>query len=131
MRETGTHARHGSERSQFRLLPHPRLSYSAACVPSQNGALCECLQPHQATVRALVISTSFGASPVPLCEPSQNGCPFDRPHAHHQYVPGSTSWMIGPFWKIIGSLIDISDCSRFIITDRTRTGKSAAGPLEP
>jgi hypothetical protein len=40
-------------------------------------------------VREAVISTFFGASPLPWCEPSQNGCVFERPHAHHQYVPAS------------------------------------------
>lgn len=42
-------------------------------VPSQNGMFLECLQAHHATVFASVISISFGSSPVPLCEPSQNG----------------------------------------------------------
>lgn len=67
------------------------------CVPSQNGMLPECLHAHHATVRASVISTSFGSIPVPSCEPSQNGWLFERPQAHHLYVPGSTFWTIGFF----------------------------------
>jgi hypothetical protein len=56
------------------------------------------LHAHHATVFASVISTFFGFNPVPACDPSQNGWLFERPHAHHQYVPGSTFWTIGPFW---------------------------------
>jgi hypothetical protein len=63
------------------------------------------LQPHQATVLASVISTFFGPKPVPLCEPSQNGWPFDFPHAHHQYVPGSTFWTKGNLCAIVGSIM--------------------------
>jgi hypothetical protein len=33
-----------------------------------------------------------------LCDPSQKGWLFDLPHAHHQYVPGSTFCTIGDFW---------------------------------
>jgi hypothetical protein len=44
----------------------------------------ECLQAHQATIFASVISTFLGSIPVPLCEPSQKGWLFERPHAHHQ-----------------------------------------------
>jgi len=58
----------------------------------------ECLQAHHATVFASVISTFFGANPVPSCEPSQNGWLLERPQAHHQYVPGSTFWTIGDLW---------------------------------
>jgi hypothetical protein len=63
----------------------PNFSYdNRPCVPSQNGAFAECLQPHHATVFASVILTSFGPRPVPLCDPSQNGWLADLPHAHHQ-----------------------------------------------
>ena len=57
---------------------------SVAWLPSQNGAFLECLHPHQATVRAWVISTFFGEYSVPLCDPSQNGWVLDPPQAHHQ-----------------------------------------------
>jgi hypothetical protein len=57
---------------------------SFAWLPSQKHPIFVCLQPHHATVLASVISVFNGAKPVPLCEPSQNGCDFDRPHAHHQ-----------------------------------------------
>jgi hypothetical protein len=63
------------------------------------------LQPHHATVLASVISTFIGAKPVPLCEPSQNGCDFDRPQAHQKHVPGSVFWTNGNFWAMIGSLM--------------------------
>jgi len=67
-------------------------SHSWLCDPSHIGLWPECLQPHHAIVFASVTSTFCGAKPLPLCEPSQNGCDFDRPQAHHQYVPGSTFW---------------------------------------
>jgi hypothetical protein len=57
---------------------------SFAWVPSQNGAFFECLQPHQATVLGPAISVFNGAKPEPLCEPSQNGWPLDRPQAHQK-----------------------------------------------
>src|SRR5687767_1820184 len=75
------------------------------CEPSQKGIVLECLQAHQATALASLISVFSGPRFVPLCEPSQNGWLFERPHAHHQYVPGSTFWTIGLFWKMIGSFI--------------------------
>jgi hypothetical protein len=53
-------------------------------VPSQNGIEPERLQAHHATVFASVIATSLGSNPVPLCDPSQKGWLFERPHAHHQ-----------------------------------------------
>ena len=45
---------------------------------------------HQAMEFPEAIVTFFGVSPVPLWEPSQNGCWLERPQAHHQYSPGST-----------------------------------------
>ncbi len=60
-------------------------------VPSQNGMLAECLQPQSPYFRFSVISNFCGERSVPLCEPSQKGWFFERPHAHHQYVPGSSS----------------------------------------
>jgi len=57
---------------------------SELCVPSQNGMFFECLHAHQATVPASLISTCFGARPVPLWLPPQNGWLCDLPHAHHQ-----------------------------------------------
>jgi hypothetical protein len=79
--------------------------YRRECVPSQNGTPPECLHAHQATVLDSVISTWRGSCPVPLCEPSQKGWLFERPHAHHQYVPGSTFCTIGNFWKMTGLFI--------------------------
>src|SRR5208282_1276421 len=79
------------------IVRHPSSAthHNPAWLPSQNGAFFECLQPHHATVLISVMSTFFGVKPVPLCDPSQNGWPFDFPHAHHQYVPGSTFWTNG------------------------------------
>jgi hypothetical protein len=67
--------------------------------------LLECLQAHQATVLAASIATLMGANSVPLCDPSQNGWEAERPHAHHQYSPGSTFCTMGLFWKTVGSLM--------------------------
>jgi hypothetical protein len=58
--------------------------YNCEWVPSQKGIPLECLQAHQATVFASVISVFVGPRPVPLCDPSQNGWLFERPQAHHQ-----------------------------------------------
>ena len=58
--------------------------YNCEWVPSQKGIPLECLQAHQATVFASVISVLVGPRPVPLCDPSQNGWLFERPQAHHQ-----------------------------------------------
>ena len=71
---------YGFERSSREIVNHG----SFAWLPSQNGAFFVCLQPHHATVLAPVISVFNGAKPVPLCEPSQNGWPLDRPHAHQK-----------------------------------------------
>src|SRR5512135_1262879 len=53
-------------------------------VPSQNGLLADCLQPHNATFWLCVISNLTGVMLVVLCEPSQNGWVLERPQAHHQ-----------------------------------------------
>jgi hypothetical protein len=75
-------------------------------LPSQNGGFFECLQPHQATVFDSVISIFLGPKLVPLCEPSQKGCVFERPHEHHQYAIGSAFNTNGDFCAMTGSFID-------------------------
>jgi hypothetical protein len=53
------------------------------CVPSQNGLVLACLQPHHATFLAASIFSITGTMPEPACEPSQYGCFLLRPQAHH------------------------------------------------
>jgi hypothetical protein len=55
------------------------------------------LHAHHATVLASAISVFFGPKLEPLCEPSQNGWVFERPHEHHQNVPGPVFWTMGDF----------------------------------
>ena len=54
------------------------------CVPSQNGLPALALQPQNQTSSVFSGLHSRGENDVLLCEPSQNGCDFERPHAHHQ-----------------------------------------------
>jgi hypothetical protein len=68
--------------ADFTVAHNSTFHYNSACDPSQNGWPSVCLQPHQATVRAAVISVLIGVKAVPLCEPSQNGCILDCPHEH-------------------------------------------------
>src|SRR5262249_44925062 len=57
---------------------------SLRCVPSQNGLVAACLQPHiQASLDSVALY-SIGRKLVTLCEPSQNGWFLLRPQAHHQ-----------------------------------------------
>jgi hypothetical protein len=82
-------------------------------VPSQNGLLPECLHPRSHTFWHSPFSCFVGSSPVPLCEPSQDGRFFERPQAHQQQVPGSSVISNDPFWAIaasvMGSLLDSPD----------------------
>ncbi len=43
------------------------------CVPSQNGALAECLQPQKKTVLFSVASYFLGETSLPVFEPSHKG----------------------------------------------------------
>ena len=44
----------------------------------------ERLQAQNQTSSLVSAFHSCGRNSVPLCEPSQNGCDFERPQAHHQ-----------------------------------------------
>jgi hypothetical protein len=46
--------------------------------------LPERLQAQNQTCSDFVGLNSMGKKALPLCEPSQNGCVFERPQAHHQ-----------------------------------------------
>src|SRR5574340_1666598 len=66
-------------------------SGSSLWLPSQKGLPLLCLQLHSQTVVFSPTTNDTGSSPVPSCEPSQNGCVIERPHEHHQYSPGGSS----------------------------------------
>ena len=51
-------------------------------MPSHVAPALECLQPQKYTVPVVGALNIVGAIPVPLCEPSQKGCPLLRPQAH-------------------------------------------------
>src|SRR5574340_1723524 len=70
-------------------------SGSSLWLPSQKGLPLVCLQLHSQTVVFSPTTNDTGSSPVPSCEPSQNGCVIERPHEHHQYSPGSSSSSAG------------------------------------
>ena len=64
--------------------------------------MCLHWQNHTSLLSAAVKTS--GANPVPLWEPSQNGCPFDSPQRHQAYVrPSSTFTATGCFAAIFGS----------------------------
>jgi len=58
--------------------------YKDLCVPSQKGGDCVRLHPHSAFFSDCATVNFTGVNAPPLCEPSQNGCFFDWPQAHHQ-----------------------------------------------
>jgi hypothetical protein len=49
-----------------------------------HGPVAGALQAQNHACSARTAFHSTGENPVPLCEPSQNGWLFERPHAHHQ-----------------------------------------------
>ena len=53
-------------------------------LPSHIGRLPVRLQAQNQACSAAAAFHSTGVKGVPLCEPSQNGCFFERPQAHHQ-----------------------------------------------
>jgi hypothetical protein len=54
------------------------------CEPSHIGFFDERLQAQNHASSPDADLYSMGVKPVPLWEPSQNGCDFERPQAHHQ-----------------------------------------------
>jgi len=76
-------AQAGALQPQLRRCPQ-LAPYKDLWVPSQNGGVCVRLQPHSAFFSALARVNFTGVNGPPLCEPSQKGCFFDRPQAHHQ-----------------------------------------------
>ena len=53
-------------------------------LPSQVGLRVLRLQVQKNTFSLFAALNSIGVKEVALCEPSQNGCVFERPQAHHQ-----------------------------------------------
>jgi hypothetical protein len=53
-------------------------------LPSHSGLRLERLQVQKNAFSAACAFHSIGVKAEPLCEPSQNGCDLERPHAHHQ-----------------------------------------------
>ena len=72
-------------------------------LPSQSGGVAVCLHWHHQTVVLVVVSNFTGCRPVPLWLPSQNGGWLERPQAHHQWTPASTSRPIGFVSQTTGS----------------------------
>ena len=52
------------------------------CVPSQNGAAPVRLQPQKMTSSSRSAVKANGSIALPACDPSQNGCDFERPQRH-------------------------------------------------
>jgi hypothetical protein len=53
-------------------------------LPSYIGRRPVRLQAQNQACSAFSAFHSTGVKIVPLCEPSQNGCAFERPQAHHR-----------------------------------------------
>src|SRR5512139_1957837 len=98
-------------------------SDSSLWVPSQNGLSLLCLQLHSHTVVFSLMKNGIGSSPLPSCEPSQNGCVIERPHEHHQYSPGSRSSSAGLRSYTTGSDM-LGSCAKWAILDALAVCKS-------
>src|SRR5690348_12037126 len=59
-------------------------SHTRLWLPSHSGFFALRLQAQKNALVASVALYSIGMKAEPLCEPSQNGCDFERPQAHHQ-----------------------------------------------
>src|SRR5574340_1705690 len=99
-------------------------SGSSLWLPSQKGLPLLCLQLHSQTVVFSPTTNDTGSSPVPSCEPSQNGCVIERPHEHHQYSPGSSPSSAGLRAYTTGSDI-LGSKRKSAILDALRPGKAA------
>ena len=58
--------------------------YNVLCVPSQNGLVLLCLQQQKNFCPDRSAVHWMGVKLVTLWLPSQKGCDFERPQAHHQ-----------------------------------------------
>jgi hypothetical protein len=64
--------------------PRKRDHQSLLWLPSHIGFLPDRLQVQNQASSAAAGLYSTGVKLLPLCEPSQKGCDFERPQAHHQ-----------------------------------------------
>ena len=105
--------------------------------PSQSGGLAECLHMHHQRVFFSGTWNFSGWRPVPLWEPSQNGCPAERPQAHQPYIPASTSKASGFLSQTIGFSDMGRDYTRWCFNARRKMegspahgcGRASGGPV--
>ena len=60
------------------------MCYNFKCALSQIGGRAVRLQVQKLIMPERFAFHSIGSKSVPSCEPSQNGCDFERPQRHHQ-----------------------------------------------
>src|SRR5580692_3207682 len=60
------------------------VALSRLCMPSQNGGVRVCLQPHRTTSPVTFAVKCNGRNDELACEPSQNGCFALSPQVHHK-----------------------------------------------
>ena len=67
-----------------RITPIANYGDNRLWLPSHMGRWPVRLQAQNQACSVFSAFHSTGVKGVPLCEPSQNGCDLERPHAHHQ-----------------------------------------------